>query len=325
MIRNYRSNFREHIVGLLILKQSCGFQYNTTAEYYLSCFDRFCVKHFPEEHQLSRLLVLTWTELHPGETSVSHRRRLSAIRQLTKYMISQGIQGTFVLPDKFGGKIVRRIPHFFTLEEVKSFFRCIDSLPVINTKPGRHLTFPVLFRVLYCCGLRPSEVRLLKCIDADIEKGIFLIRNSKWCKDRFVILSDSLLQLCRKYDLTMKAILPGRMFFFPKDRINPQNTQGLRRVFLDNWKRAELDKNPGTPPHVFDWRHHFALSNLNRWVENGEDFNVKLPYLCRYMGHSKLENTDYYLHFVSSFFPVFKEKTQDTFNELIPEARYEKR
>ncbi|GAH77176.1 unnamed protein product, partial [marine sediment metagenome] len=33
---------------------------------------------------------------------------------------------------------------------------------------------------------------------------------------------------------------------------------------------------------------------------------------------------DYYLHFVPEFFPVFKEKTRETFDDLVPEVDYEK-
>ena len=70
-------------------------------------------------------------------------------------------------------------------------------------------------------------------------------------------------------------------------------------------------------------RHHFALSNLNRWATDGVDVNSMLPYLSRYMGHSCIESTDYYLHLVPEFFHTFSEKVRPT-ETLLPELDYDK-
>jgi integrase/recombinase XerD len=69
-------------------------------------------------------------------------------------------------------------------------------------------------------------------------------------------------------------------------------------------------------------RHHFAWTNLNRWVQEGADVNVMLPYLMRYMGHSHIKSTLYYFHFVPEFFGTFAEKTK-SLESLLPEVPYE--
>ena len=48
-----------------------------------------------------------------------------------------------------------------------------------------------------------------------------------------------------------------------------------------------------------------------------------LPYLTRYMGHSCMESTDYYLHLVPEFFRTFSEKVRITEN-VLPEVDYDK-
>lgn len=43
---------------------------------------------------------------------------------------------------------------------------------------------PTLFRILYCCGLRPGEVLHLEVGDVDLKKGVLLVRASKNDNDR---------------------------------------------------------------------------------------------------------------------------------------------
>jgi hypothetical protein len=62
---------------------------------------------------------------------------------------------------------------------------------------------------------------------------------------------------------------------------------------------------------------------LNRWATDGVDVNSMLPYLSRYMGHSCIESTDYYLHLVPEFFHTFSEKVRPT-ETLLPELDYDK-
>lgn len=49
-------------------------------------------------------------------------------------------------------------------------------------------------------------------------------------------------------------------------------------------------------------RHHFAYANMNRWLKEGKDINVMLPYLMKYMGHQEIENTLYYFHLVPDIY-----------------------
>ena len=55
-----------------------------------------------------------------------------------------------------------------------------------------HLALPVIFRILYGCGLRVSEVCNLKFQDVNLDAGILTIHEPKNGCDRYIPLSDSI-------------------------------------------------------------------------------------------------------------------------------------
>jgi integrase len=230
----------------------------------------------------------------------------------------------YVIPPGIPGKLIRYVPHIFTDQELQAFFAEIDRCAVSPYSPARHLVIPVFFRVLYCCGLRSSEARLLKVEDVDLETGKLTIRQSKGNKDRNVMLSEEVLNLCRVYHSKVSRIFPDRVAFFPN-----QCGQYYYRSHIDYWFHLFWDKtgiansSSGNPPRVHDFRHAFSVKRLNLWVQEGKDLNAYLPYLSMYLGHAHLTETDYYLHFVPEFFPLFKEKTLEKCAHLIPEVKYE--
>lgn len=55
-------------------------------------------------------------------------------------------------------------------------------------------------------------------------------------------------------------------------------------------------------------RHLFAVQNIKKCVEAGEDFANWMEYLCQYMEHKHIRYTLYYLHITSQLFPVYQDK-----------------
>ena len=66
-----------------------------------------------------------------------------------------------------------------------------DRCHYCSEVPYRHLVMPVLFRMIYACGLRCSEARLLHVEDVDVETGVLQIRDAKGGKDRQLPVSQS--------------------------------------------------------------------------------------------------------------------------------------
>ena len=101
------------------------------------------------------------------------------------------------------GKPEKFIPYLYSDHELRLFFDSADSLPIHSMAPNRELVIPVLFRMLYCCGLRPQEVRHLRRCDVNLVDGTLHIVDSKRNKDRIVVMAEELRCLCQRYDKLM--------------------------------------------------------------------------------------------------------------------------
>jgi len=314
MNRPISGNFKLYIEGLIEEKRSIGYPYDSSARI-LKVFSIFCLDHYPDETVLTQKMAMHWAEKRPDEHVNGLIRRITPIRQLAKYMNRLGIEA-YLIPEGIPGKLVRFTPHIFTEPELQAFFSEIDRCARSPSSPARHLVIPVFFRLLYCCGLRSSEARLLNVEDVDLENGKLMIRHAKGNKDRNVMMSEEVLHLCRIYDSKISRLFPDRQVFFPNPSGHHYNDGMIDYWFHLFWNKTGL--TPGARVH--DFRHTFAVKRLNLWVEEGKDLNAYLPYLSMYLGHIHLTATDYYLHFVPEFFPVFKEKTLEKCASLIPEV-----
>jgi integrase len=314
-------NFKPYIEGLIEQKRSLGCLYDSSARI-LKRFGDFCKTYYPNETMLTKEVAMHWAQRRQDEHVNGLMHRITPIRQLAKYMNRLGVNA-YIIPPGIPGKLIRYVPHIFTDQELRAFFSEIDRCPVCLYSPARHLVIPVYFRVLYCCGLRLSEARLLKVEDVDLQTGKLVIRQSKGHKDRNVMLSEEVLDLCRIYHSKASCLFPDRIAFFPNPWGKPYHYHIIDGWFHLFWKKTGITHSSGNPPRVHDFRHTFAVKRLNLWVQEGKDLNACLPYLCMYLGHARLTETDYYLHLVPEFFPLFKEKSLEKCANLIPELNHE--
>jgi integrase/recombinase XerD len=319
MNRPISGNFKLYIEGLVEEKKSIGYPYDHSARI-LKVFSIFCLDHYPDETTLTQKMAMHWAEKRQDEHVNGLLRRITPIRQLAKYMNRIGIEA-YIIPAGIPEKQIRYVPHIYTDPELRAFFAEIDRCAASPYSSARHLTIPVFFRLLYCCGLRSSEARLLNVEDVDLENGQVTIRHSKGNKDRNVMMSEDVLNLCRIFDAKVSRLFPARLAFFPNQSGQHYHDSRIDSWFHLFWNNTGLTHlSSGNPPRVHDFRHTFAVKRLNLWVQDGKDLNAYLPYLSMYLGHVHLTATDYYLHFVPEFFPMFKEKTLEKCAPLIPEV-----
>lgn len=111
--------------------------------------------------------------------------RGSVIRKFAAYM--NGIGGAaYVLPEKMYGHTNAFVPYIFTDDELICLFTEIDKIHSSASQPYKHEMLPVMFRLIYTCGLRPAEARILKTENVYLRSGEVLITGTKRNKDRIV-------------------------------------------------------------------------------------------------------------------------------------------
>jgi len=282
----------------------------------LILFDRYCQKQYPDSIVLSQEIVDNWCRKRKTENNNSCRSRVYVVISFIRYLRKRG--KTDIGEPEIPGKEQRTyIPHAFTEDELKNFFQTCDNLSgeVTPEQRARRITIPVFFRLLYSSGIRTTEARLLRAEDVDLSSGILNIRYSKGHDQHFIVLHDTMLELMRKYDAVISRTYPNRTYFFPARKDKYHTRQWVQVNFRRLW-----DEKNTSHATAYELRHHYAIENINRWTGEGMDFHAKLLYLSKSMGHSVIESTKYYYSLVPGLADILKEKTNDSFNNIIPEV-----
>lgn len=317
-----KSRFRDQICSFVSYKNSLGFPYDESCRV-LWKFDNFCVERFPERNILDRELALAWLEKRNTESASVHRNRIMVIREFAKYLHAIGAEA-YMIPISMTSKGPRYVPHIFSELELEAFFSSADHFLPHDKAPARHLVIPVFYRLLYCCGLRPVEARLLKKENVDLVRGAIYIEESKGHKDRIVVVADDLLQIIRNYSVRVAEIYPDCDYFFPRyDGNGPYTKLWTEEMFWRCFEMAGITEFEGPKPRVYDFRHTFATDCICRWMREGHDIDAMLPFLSAYMGHARFEDTLYYVHMVPDFYKRVGTLDLSAFEELLPEVRDE--
>jgi len=285
----FKSLFSQRIKNMLEYRSALGrsivgYRWN------LANFDRFCLNCFPNESYLTKELVFAWC----NESNGSSGYRAQIIRGFAKYLISIN-EEAFLIPKGFFPPGKTGLPYIFTEIELKQFFEAADRFPGCCKSPLLEYTVPVIFRLLYACGMRPQEVRLLKKKNFNFTDGTIYIEEAKHCKDRRLAVNNDIMRMCKNYDRIAETMVPGRTYFFPSPEGGAYSLGWLTAKFHKCWQMSGNGNTRGACV-PYDFRHNYATQTLMRWVEEGKDLNSWIPYLSAYMGHVTFKSTFYYVH-----------------------------
>jgi len=283
-------------------------------------FDKYCKKKYPHAIELSQKMVDEWCQKRDTENNNSCRARMWVIISFIRYLRNRS-KTDIMVPVLPQANPRTYVPHSFTASELQNFFHACDSISSEKTIDHRirKITIPILFRLLYSSGIRTTEARMLRVEDVDFCSGVLNIRCSKGHDQHYVVLHDSMLILMKKYDIAMRKIYPDRNYFFPARGNKYHNKHWLSNNFRKLWDK--YNDSYATP---YELRHNYATENINRWIGDGLDFNAKLLYLSKSMGHRSLESTKYYYSLVPALANIIEDKTQKSFNTIVPEVENEK-
>jgi len=132
----------------------------------------------------------------------------------------------------------------------------------------------------YAAGLRLNEVLHLRVPDIDSARMTIRVEQGKGGKDRYTVLSATLLEVLRAY---WQAFRPTT-WLFPGRGDRPLDPSALQRAYGDAKRRAGLTK----PGGIHALRHAFATHLL----EGGVDVHT----IQRLLGHKSIATTTRYWH-----------------------------
>ena len=313
---NFHSNLAPYMVGLIEQKRALGYKYEEQVKL-LKKFDAFCFEYFPDEKTVTKAMLDIWAAKKAYEHPGTLRGRATVVSHLARYMAAFG-HSAFIYPTNELPKEPKYIPHIYSEDELQRLFLQIDCCHYSFKVPNRHLIMPVLFRILYCCGLRLGEALRLEVGDVDLVSGVLLIRDSKNENDRFVPMSKELTSFCRDYATGVHGKSADHKYFFPApdDGMIPEiNIYTNFRRFLHKAGISHGGKGKG--PRIYDFRHTFAVHCLKRLVLSGRDLAAYHQVLKTYMGHSFFKYTAYYLRLTKDMFPDIRQKIETYYESSV--------
>ena len=196
---------------------------------------------------------------------------------------------------KFYYEVVMEMPNrFYSIERP----RTEQKLPTVLSKQevGRiiskiyNLKHRCIVRLLYSSGVRISELLELKMSDIESERMMIKIRGGKGNKDRYTILSESILPELRKYYLTYRP----KEFLFEGAKGGQYTATSVQAIIKRATSKAQITKK--VTPHTM--RHSFATHLL----EAGTD----LRYIQTVLGHSSSKTTEIYTHVATTNLEMIK-------------------
>ena len=147
-----------------------------------------------------------------------------------------------------------------------------------NTSNLKHRA---ILMTAYGAGLRLNEICHLKLTDIDSDRMTIRVEQGKGAKDRYTLLSPSLLTELRRYWMCYR---PRVWLFTPRGGEGPISDGTVQKVYHHAKVRARIAKEGG----IHALRHAFATHLL----EAGVDIHT----IQRLLGHGHISTTLRYFH-----------------------------
>lgn len=171
---------------------------------------------------------------------------------------------------------------FLTQKQVKQLFNTIESLKDENKYWLRDLT---IFNLSYYCGLRISEVSLIKSENYNKETGEIYIKRLKGSNNSTIVLDKHRISILNKYIREYKIKSDEDFLFKTKSwwRLNKSTLEYL----VNNYKTKSKLNNF----HFHMLKHSIAVHLLELWLSIFE--------LKNYLWHKSINSTIVYASFSS--------------------------
>jgi integrase/recombinase XerC len=230
--------------------------------------------------QLDLPLLREWlASLYDQRLNVtSIRRKLAAVRALSKFLLQEGIIEQNVAARLRTPKAKQRLPEVMSAQKTNNLLDAVETgNPVEKPSKERDLAF---LELLYGCGIRIGELVGITLEDIDVDNGWLRVRG-KGNKERQVPIAARACHAVRCYLDVRKAEPHVRALF-----LNSRGTQLSDRQVRRLVKFYALLITGDSTVHPHSFRHAYATHLLTE----GADLRA----IQELLGHAKLSTTQKY-------------------------------
>ena len=164
----------------------------------------------------------------------------------------------------------KKLPVVLSTQECKRLFQA-----------PKMIKHRVMLSLMYASGLRMCELKNLRKSDIDTDRMLIHIRQSKYNKDRYVVLSKLILKGIEKY---LDEVQPKVWLFNGKSKNCPISSTGVQWAMREARKKAGIEKHAT----VHTLRHSYATHSL--------EMGMDIESLRKNLGHASIQTTMIYLH-----------------------------
>ncbi len=249
-----------------------------TCKTYILQFEKF-INHYPNKDiiTLSEQEIRAYLQ-HLIQQNKSNSYINQAINSIKFYYeVVMGMPNRFYSIER--PRKQQKLPRVLSKEEIRTM--------IANTNNIKHRC---IVSLLYSAGLRRSELLNLKIEDIDSKGMLIFIRNAKNNRDRYSLLSKTVLKELRIYYSQWRP----REYLFESPDGKKYSGKSVGAIVSKAATKANIKRR--VTPHIL--RHSFATHLL----ESGTD----LRYIQTLLGHSSTKTTEIYTQVAVNNFKLIK-------------------
>ena len=249
-----------------------------TCKIYISLFEKF-INQYPDRP----IVELSEQEIRKYLQQLIQQKKSNSYINQSINSIKFYYEAVMGMPNRFYSierpRKEQKLPQVLSKEEIISMIEHTNNI--------KHRC---IVSLLYSAGLRRSEIVDLKIEDIDSKRMLIHIKNAKGNKDRYSLLSQTVLKDLRIYYREWKP----KEYLFEGRKGMKYSGSSLKEIVDKAAEKSKINKR--VTPHVL--RHSFATHLL----ENGTD----LRYIQTLLGHSSTKTTEIYTQVAVHNFMLIK-------------------
>lgn len=290
---NFKSTFKDILILYIKFKRSQGYSYKDENCFNLKAFDKLLYQEKMTEITIE--VINTFCTKKNTEKNITTYHRQCFCKDVCLFIKNNGFPNTALFNNKYIKFNESNLQYIYTDEEISKIFKYINTVKYTHkTDKYFNENLKVLISLFYTTGIRRSEGFKLKFEDVNHKEKSIKIMNSKKNISRIIPLSNSMYELLNEHIEKFKDI--NNEYVFLKESGSLYNCN-FRTLYVKILEKLNIKNLEGKTPRLHDLRFTFAVTALNNMANAGYDLYTTLPILQTYLGHTKIQSTEYYLKY----------------------------